>query len=96
MVVVIIWVCCLAILSAIVFGKVHFEYSDHVVTHAEDTTYIAFFRNAWAVCICWIIIACNYGYGGTYFISEVFNYNNINCLLFSSMINLRISKTTSG
>lgn len=37
---------------------------DHVINHAEDTTFLAFSRTGWSMAIIWIIIACIFGYGG--------------------------------
>lgn len=65
-VVAILWLSSLTIMGTLVFSSVHLQKFDRVVTHAEDTTYLAFSKTVWALCVCWIITACAHGYGGNF------------------------------
>ena len=63
--VVIGWVACILICSAIVYGP----YSDngsHVFTEGESVLYEALNRTGWGIAVSWIIFACATGHGGSY------------------------------
>lgn len=34
------------------------------LTEAETIIYGSFHRLGWALCLCWVIVACHYGFGG--------------------------------
>lgn len=45
-------------------GKGFENVSGNNMSRAERITYELLHRPAWAICICWVIWACHYGYGG--------------------------------
>ena len=38
----------------------------HIPTNSQAAAYSSLARTFWGVCIGWLVIACNYGYGGKY------------------------------
>lgn len=47
----------------------------HIPNDSQAAAYSSLARTFWGVCIGWLVIACNYGYGGTYVV--LLSHNHI-------------------
>ena len=45
------------------------DHMDQTMTMTETFFYDVFQRSVWSAAVAWIILACHWGYGGTYVIS---------------------------
>ena len=63
-VVLILWIFSLAIICACIFGMKPLMSEHHKQNFFEDTMFLTFSKTGWSASVIWIIIACNFGYGG--------------------------------
>lgn len=58
------WIICILGLFGILFGMFLLQENYHDTTILEGAIYETGSRIAWAIGICWIVLACYYGFGG--------------------------------
>ncbi|KAB7494939.1 hypothetical protein Anas_09107 [Armadillidium nasatum] len=63
------WIAYAVVTFIIIFGLYPFNYVDRTnppddISVWYSVLYGGFHRGIWGMCICWVIIACHWGYGG--------------------------------
>lgn len=64
------WTICITLTTVITFGTYTFVQEGYKFNPILDPTYLSLHGLAWALCIVWIVVACENGYGGSSY-SEV-------------------------
>ena len=58
------WLTFAVLFSMLLYALYPFEQEDYVYSPVDGGLYFAFTRPLWALCILWLIFACEIGYGG--------------------------------